>query len=199
MCFPHKMWIKEWQNYHNQTHSPVKCKRKFRFERISRPVGYVYDDAVLHRSLVSRVSRPDALTVNNWDAYHVCVDGGLIRFGCRNYMSSNQYPQGRCDSIIFDRNDLWFIEFKMNTTSGLDGQLWKDVKDGMSQLKDFIHNLRRKMSSKRNPLKYYYKVRHQHCTVSMTAYPRMNPSRQNHLEDFRIDTGIKLQLQAVIP
>ncbi len=24
MCFPHKVWVKEWQTYHNKTHDNIK-------------------------------------------------------------------------------------------------------------------------------------------------------------------------------
>ena len=160
MCFPHKVWVKEWQTYHNKTHDNIKTPR------------------------------PDALVVNNWSAYHVCVDGGLIRFGCRNYMCDYKYPQGRCDSMVFDSNDLWFVEFKMNTTSTLDDHLWEDLKDGMGQLKDFIYNFRCKMAHKRTPLHRYFRLSHQHCTVCMKTYPAMSVQRNNHLEEFRLETGI---------
>jgi hypothetical protein len=148
---------------------------------------------------VCKIPRSDALAVNNWFAYHICVDGGLIRFGCRNYMSDFNYPQGRCDSIVFDRKDLWFVEFKMNATSVLDDQLWNDFKDGMRQLQEFIYNLRCKMTKKRTPLHRYFKVGHQHCTICMNKYPVMNPSRNNRLERFRLETGIKLQQSLAIP
>ena len=199
MCFPHKYWVKEWQRYHNRTHDNVKCKEKYKIHRISPPVSYVYDDQTEHRCLVCKTSRPDALAVINWLAYHICVDGGLIRYGCRNYMSDFKYPQGRCDSIVFDRNDLWFVEFKMNVTSVLDDQLWKDFCDGMMQLGGFIYNLRCKMAKKRTPLYRYFNVNHQHCTICMNKYPKMSASRNNHLEHFRLKTGIKLQQLVAIP
>ncbi len=199
MCFPHKLWVKEWQTYHNRTHDDVKCKEKYQIHRITTPVSYVYDDQNKHRCLVCKTPRPDALAVINWFAYHICVDGGLIRFGCRNYMSDFNYPQGRCDSIVFDRNDLWFVEFKMNVTSVLDDQLWSDFSAGMMQLCGFINNLRYKMAKKHTPLHRYFKVNHQHCTICMNSYPKMNPSRNNHLEYFRLETGIKLQQLVTIP
>lgn len=199
MCFPHKYWVKEWQTYHNKTHNNIKCKEKFRFDTIMPPAAYIYDDTTRHRSLVNLVSRPEALVVKNWRANHVCVDGGLIRYGFTNYMFDANCPKGRCDSMVFDHRDLWFVEFKMNATSLLDDQLWEDLKVGMQQLKDFIFNLRCKMDRKRTPLHRYFKNSHQHCTVCMRRYPRMNPSRQNHLEHFRQDTGIKLSQLTVIP
>ena len=205
MCFPHKYWIKEWQFYHNKTHNDVKCKEKYRTDRITPPVTFVYDDQAFHRCLVCKTSRPDALAVNNMNAYHICVDGGLIRYGCRIYMLNPidkidpNYPQGRCDSIVFDRRNLWFVEFKMTTTTTLDAQLWEDMKDGMKQLKHFIYNLRCKMAKKRTPLHLYFRVSHQHCTICMNSYPQMNISRNNYLENFRMETGIKLQQSVVIP
>lgn len=205
MCFPHKYWVKEWQCYNNKTHNNVKCKEKYRIDRIMPPVAFVIDDRTIHRCFVCKTLRADALTVNNWNAYHICVDGGLIRFGCRIYMldpifrQNSKFPQGRCDSIVFDRKDLWFVELKMNTTTALDMQLWENLKDGMKQLKDFIYNLRCKMARKRTPLDLYFKLSHQHCTVCMKSYPRMNISRNNYLEKFRQDTGIKLQLTVMIP
>jgi hypothetical protein len=199
MCFPHKVWLREWQLYHNKTHNNIKCKEKYHIDRITSPVTYVYDDNTSHRCFVCKTARPDALTVKNWNAYHVCVDGGLIRFGCRNYMFNFQYPQGRCDSMVFDNRDLWFVEFKMNTTTILDDQLWNDLKDGMQQIREFIHNLRSKMAHKRTPLHKYFRLSHQHCTVCMRCYPRMNTKRNTYLEEFRIETGIKLQQLVVIP
>lgn len=199
MCFPHKYWVKEWQTYHNKTHDDVKCKEKYQIHRITPPVSYVYDDQTQHRCLVCKTTRPDALAVNNWNAYHICVDGGLIRYRFTNYMFDYKYPQGRCDSIIFDIRDLWFVEFKMNTTTSLDDRLWKDMKEGMQQLKDFIYNLRCKMAKKHTPLHRYFKVNHQHCIICMKTYPRMNVSRNNHLEKFRQETGIKLQQTVAIP
>ena len=199
MCFPHKYWVKEWQTYHNKTHNDVKCKEKYQIHRITPPVTYVYDDQTQHRCLVCKTTRPDALAVNNWNAYHICVDGGLIRYRFTNYMFDYKYPQGRCDSIIFDIRDLWFVEFKMNTTTSLDDRLWKDMKEGMQQLKDFIYNLRCKMAKKHTPLHRYFKVNHQHCIICMKTYPRMNVSRNNHLEKFRQETGIKLQQTVAIP
>lgn len=86
MCFPHKYWVKEWQTYHNKTHDDVKCKEKYQIHRITPPLTYVYDDQTQHRCFVCKTLRTDALAVNNWNAYHICVDGGLIRFGCRIYM-----------------------------------------------------------------------------------------------------------------
>lgn len=198
MCYPHKVWVKEWQIYHNKTHNSVKCKEKFRFERMFEPVSYVYDDTLVHRSMVCKNPRPDALTVSGWRAWHVCVDGGLIRFGYHNTFPGFNCSRRRCDSLVFDRCDLWFVEFKMNTTTALDDQKWKDLKDGMLQLRDFIKDLRSKMAAKRTPLEHYFKVGHQHCTICMDDYPMMNPSRQNHLEHFRLDTGIKLQQQLII-
>ena len=180
MCFPHKYWVKEWQTYHNKTHDDVKCKEKYQIHRITPPVTYVYDDQTQHRCLVCKTTRPDALAVNNRNAYHICVDGGLIRYRFTNYMFDYKYPQGRCDSIIFDIRDLWFVEFKMNTTTSLDDRLWKDMKEGMQQLKDFIYNLRCKMAKKHTPLHRYFKVNHQHCIICMKTYPRMNVSRNNH-------------------
>jgi len=199
MCFPHKYWVKEWQKYHNKKHNDVKCKERYRIDRITPPVSFVYDDITKHRCFVCKKPRPDALSVINWFAYHICVDGGLIRFGCRKYMSDFNYPQGRCDSIVFDRKDLWFVEFKMNATSVLDDQLWEDYKDGMMQLEGFIYNLRCKMAMKRTPLNRYFKISHQHCTICMNQYPLMNSSRNNHLEHFRLKTGIKLQQLVTIP
>ena len=205
MCFPHKYWVKEWQRYHNMTHNDVKCKEKYPIHRIIPPVSYVYDDQIKHRCFVCYTPRPDVLTVNNWNAHNICVDGGLIRFGCRIYMLNSikkpdpNYPQGRCDSIVFDRQNLWFVEFKMNTTTTLDAQQWEDMKDGMNQLKDFIYNLRCKMARKHTPLNNYFKVSHQHCTVCMKNYPTMSVSRLNHLELFRLETGIKLQQLVAIP
>lgn len=193
MCFPHKVWVKEWQTYHNKTHNNIKCKEKYHIDCITPPVTYVYDDNTRHCCFVCKTPRLDALVVNNWNAYHVCVDGGLIRFGCRNYMCDYKYPQGRCDSMVFDSNDLWFVEFKMNTTSTLDDQLWEDLKDGMGQLKDFIYNFRCKMAHKRTPLHRYFRLCHQHCTVCMKTYPAMSVQRNNHLEEFRLETGLKLQ------
>ena len=199
MCFPHKYWVKEWQTYHNRTHDDVKCKEKYQIHRITPTVSYVYDDQNKHRCLVCKTPRPDALAVINWFASHICVDGGLIRYRFPNYMFDDKYPLGRCDSIIFDMRDLWFVEFKMNTTTSLDDQLWKDMKVGMQQLKDFIYNLRCKMAKKRTPLHRYFKASHQHCTICMNSYPKMNPSRNNHLEHFRLETGIKLQQLVAIP
>lgn len=198
-CFPHKVWVKEWQIYQSRHHNDIKCKQKFVFERVTSPVSYIYDDKIRHRCFVCNTPRPDALKVNNWNAYHVCVDGGLIRFGCRNYMNDFSYPQGRCDSLVFDNSDLWFVEFKMNATTAIDDYLWNDLKDGMQQLRDFISNLRCKMAQKRTPLHRYYSINHQHCTVCMKAYPRMSVKRNNTLEAFRLDTGIKLQQVVVIP
>lgn len=199
MCFPHKFWVKEWQTYHNKTHDDVKCKQKYTFETITPPVTFVYDDLIRHRSFASKMPRPDALAVNNWHACHVCVDGGLIRYRFPNYMFDWRYPQGRCDSMVFDKKDLWFVEFKMNTTTLIDDQLWKDMKGGMTQLKDFIKNLRCLMVKKHTPLHRYFKLSHQHCVICMNNYPKMNTSRNNHLENFRLATGIKLQRQTVIP
>lgn len=101
--------------------------------------------------------------------------------------------------MVFDRNDLWFVELKMNTISVLDNQLWNDVNEAMDQLNDFVHDLRCKMSNKRTPLHRYYSLNRQHCTVCMKSYPRMNTERNNQLEHFRLETGIKLQLRALIP
>lgn len=205
MCFPHKYWVKEWQTYHNKTHDDVKCKEKYQIHRITPPVTFVYDDQTKHRCLICKTPRLDALAVINWLAYHICVDGGLIRYGCRIYMlnpidkTDINYPQGRCDSIVFDKQDLWFVEFKMNSTTTLDAQQWEDLKDGMKQLKGFIFNLRCKMGLKRTPLHRYYTLKHQHCTVCMKTYPRMNVSRNNYLEKFRQETGLKLQQSIVIP
>lgn len=198
-CFPHQVWVKEWQNYHNKHHDDVKCKEKFVIERVLPPVSYVYDDQAKHCCYVCKTPRLDALVVNNWSAYHVCVDGGLIRFGCVNYMADNNCPKGRCDSLVFDEKDLWFVEFKMNTTTVLDRQLWDDMKDGMKQLKAFIINLRCKMAAKRAPLYRYYSISHQHCTVCMKQYPVMNNGRNNELEKFRMETGVKVQQLRVIP
>lgn len=199
MCFPHKFWVKEWQTYHNKKHDGVKCKEKYTFEPITPPVTFIYDDRTRHRCFACKMSRPDALALNNFFAYHICVDGGLIRYGCTNYMHDSKYPRGRCDSLIFNQKDLWFVEFKMNTTTLMDEQLWNDMKDGMKQLKGFIYNLRCKMSMKRTPLYRYFKLNHQHCLICMNKYPKMSTSRNNHLEEFRLDTGIKLQCQTTIP
>lgn len=198
-CFPHSMWVKEWQRYHAMHHDNIKCKEKYHIDRIKYPVAYIYDDTTKHRCYVCDSSRPDALEVRRWAAWHICVDGGLIRYGKRNYMGNATCPQGRCDSMVFDKQDLWFIEFKMNTTSLLDKQLWDDLKDGMVQIKDFVQNLRRKMATKRTPLHRYYSLCHQHCTVCMKYYPTMNITRNNYLELFRKETGIKLQQLTTIP
>lgn len=199
MCFPHKVWVKEWQTYHNQTHDDIKCKEKYQIVRITPPVAYVYDDNTVHRSFVCKTYRPDALAVNNWNAFHVCVDGGLIRFGYHNTIPYYKCSQERCDSMVFDDRDLWLVEFKMNTTSNLDIQLWNDLKKGMNQLKCFIFDLRGKMAGKRTPLHRYYLLSHQHCTICMKNYPKMSPTRNNHLEHFRLETGIKLQQLVAIP
>lgn len=199
MCFPHKYWVKEWQTYRNKIHGDAKCKEKYQIHRITPPVSYVYDDQTKHRCYICKTPRPDALAVSNWRANHICVDGGLIRYGFPNYMFNDKYPHGRCDSIIFDMHDLWFVEFKMNTTTSLDAQLWEDMKVGMQQLRDFIYNLRCKMSKKRTPLNHYFKIGHQHCTICMNRYPKMSLSRNNHLERFRLETGIKLQQLVAIP
>lgn len=201
MCFPHKFWVKELQGFRNQhkMNNSVKCREKFIVERVYPPVGYIYDDQVNHCCFVSSSSRSDALSVHNWLAWHICVDGGLIRYGCRNYMGDYNYPQGRCDSIVFDNKNLWFVEMKMDTTTSLDSQLWRDLKNGMGQLKDFILNLRIKMAAKHTPLHRYYSVTHQNCTVCMKRYPIMNTSRNNHLEAFRLATGIKLRQLNSIP
>ena len=203
MCFPHKMWVKEWQRYHEKHHDHVKCKEKYRIDKVTSPVCYVYDDLNAHRCYVCKKMRVDALAVNGWNAWHICVDGGLIRYGCRNYMEDFRFPQGRCDSILFDMKDLWFIEFKMDTSSLLDSVLWADMSNGMRQLSDFICNLRCKMAKKRTPLERYYsikaEVKHQHCTICMRKYPAMNVFRNNELEKFRLKTGLKLQQIVVIP
>lgn len=199
MCFPHKMWVKEWQRYHEKHHDHIKCKKKYLVERIVTPVCYIYDDLDDHRCYVCRNRKTDSLTVRGWNAYHICVDGGLIRFGCRNYMGDYRFPQGRCDSMVFDRDDLWFVEFKLNATTTQDKQLWADLKDGMSQLSGFLYNLRYKMAKKRTPLERYYSLNHQHCTVCMKEYPKMTVSRNNEFERFRLKTGLKLQQLMEIP
>lgn len=203
MCFPHKMWVKEWQRYQSKHHNHVGSKKAFIIDRITPPVCYIYDDLKDHRCHVCKTPKADALTVSGWQAYHICVDGGLIRYGCRNYMWDFRFPQGRCDSIVFNRNDLWFIELKMNTTSMLDNMLWKEMLEGMKQLSGFIYNLRYKMSKKHTPLERYYSVgedvNHQHCTICMKKYPTMNPTRNNQLEKFRLQTKLKLQQLVVIP
>ena len=201
MCFPHKYWVKELQLFRNQNkmNNSIRCKKKFSMERVLPPVAYIYDDQVAHRCFVCSTSRLDALSIHNWQAWHICVDGGLIRYGCRNYMGDFQYPQGRCDSLVFDNKDLWFVEMKMNTTTSLDTQLWDNLASGMGQLKDFIFNLRVKLAAKHTPLQRYYSIAHQNCTVCMKRYPMMNTSRNNQLEDFRLSTGIKLKLLNSIP
>ena len=156
----------------------------------SKPVTYVYDDNTRHRCFVCKTPRPDALIVNNWNSYHVCVDGGLIRYGYHNSIQYFKCSQRRCDSMVFDNTDLWFVELKMNTTSIIDVQLWEDLKDGMRQLKEFIIDLRCKMAHKRTPLHRYFRLSHQHCTVCMKTYPAMSVQRNNHLEEFRLETGI---------
>ena len=95
--------------------------------------------------------------------------------------------------MLFDDKDLWFVEFKMNTTTDLDDQLWKELTEGMQQLKGFIFDLRCKMAHKRTPLQCYYRLCHQHSTVCMRRYPLMNTTRNTHLEKYRIETGVKLQ------
>lgn len=199
MCFPHKVWVKEWQSYHNKTHNDIKCKEKYHIDRITPPVTYVYDDTTSHRCFVCKTPRQDALAVNNWNAYHVCVDGGLIRFGYHNTIPDFKCSQDRCDSMVFDNSDLWFVEFKMNVTSDLDDQLWKELKKGIDQLKGFIFDFRCKMARKRTPLHRYFRLSHQHCTVCMKTYPAMSVQRNNQLEDFRLETGIKLQQLVAIP
>jgi len=200
MCFPHKVWLKEWKSYHNKIHdSTNKCKEKYHIDRITPPVTYVYDDNVRHRCCVCKTFRPDALAVNNWNAYHVCLDGGLIRFGYHNTIPTYKCSQDRCDCLIFDDSDLWFVELKMNTTSGLDAQLWKEFKKGMAQLKGSILDLRNKMARKRTPLQCYYCLSHQHSTVCMHRYPLMNTTRNSYLESFRLETGIKVQQLVAIP
>ena len=105
MCFPHKVWVKEWQTYHNKTHDNIKCKEKYHIDCITPPVTYVYDDNTRHCCFVCKTPRPDALVVNNWNAYHVCVDGGLIRFGCRNYMCDYKYYEYYTISSKFSPSD----------------------------------------------------------------------------------------------
>jgi len=199
MCYPHKVWVKEWMTYHNQTLNNIKCKEKFQIDCITPPVAYIYDDKARHRCLVCKTPRLDSLAINNWQAYHVCVDGGLIRFGYHNTIPSFLCSQRRCDSIVFDNRDIWFVEFKMNTTSPIDIQLWNEMKDGMKQLKGFIFDLRCKMAHKRTPLHCYYRLCHQHCTVCMRRYPLMNTKRNTYLEEYRIETGVKFQQLVAIP
>lgn len=199
MCFPHKYWVKEWQSYHNKTHNNIKCKEKYLIDCITLPVSYAYDDNTCHRCFVSKTFRPDALVINNWSAYHVCVDGGLIRFGYHNTIPNFKCSQRRCDSMIFDNRNIWFVEFKMNATSILDLKLWEDLKDGMEQLKGFILDLRYKMAHKRTPLHRYFHLSNQHCTVCMHKYPLMNTKRNTYLEKFRTETGIKVQQLVAIP
>lgn len=198
-CYPHKIWVKEWQKYHNLTHNNIKCKEKYTIERIISPISYVYDDFSRHRCFVCKTFRTDALTVKKWNCYHICVDGGLIRYGYHNSIPSFRCSEKCCDSIIFDNRDLWFVEFKMNTTSTLDGQLWKDLQEGIKQLKSFIFDLRCKMAHKRIPLHRYFRLSHQHCTVCMKSYPLMNTKRNTYLENFRIETGIKVEQLVIIP
>lgn len=199
MCFPHKVWVKEWQRYQAIHHNNVKCKEKYRIDSIIPPVAYIYDDGVKHRCYVCKSTRSDALKVRDWRAWHICVDGGLIRYGKTNYMDDVTCPKGRCDSIVFDRHDIWFVEFKMNTTSVLDNQLWGDLKDGMKQINEFAYNLCKKMAAKRTPLSRYYGHGHLYGTVCMVNYPAMSIQRNNELEKFREKTGIKLHQLAVIP
>lgn len=199
MCFPHKVWVKEWQRYQAIHHNIVKCKEKYRIDSIVPPIAYIYDDVVRHRCLVCGTPRVDALKVQGWRAWHICVDGGLIRYRYPNYMGSFKYPQGRCDSIVFDRHNIWFVEFKMNTTTILDKQLWADMKKGMDQIAEFVQNLRLKMAWKHTPLNKFFGINHQHCTVCMVNYPAMSIQRNNELEKFREKTGIKLHQLAVIP
>lgn len=199
MCFPHKMWVKEWQTYHNKHHDKQRCKDKYVFELIVPPAGYIYDDKAKHKSFVCNTANMQTVTIQNWLSHHLCVDGGLIRYGKRNYMEGQTIRFGRCDSIVFDNNDLWFIELKMDVTSTLDIQLWRELKGGMRQISDFMFNIRFKMSKKRTPLEKYFTLYHQHCAVCMKTYPKMNTARNNYLENFRIETGVKLSKQTVIP
>lgn len=199
MCFPHKLWLKEWQIYNNQKHDSITCKEKYHIDKIVPPVAYIYDDDCRHRCFVSKIYNPKALAVVDWKAFHVCVDGGLIRYGCKSYMPWSHFSKKRCDSMVFDDKDLWFIEFKMNTTTCLDNQLWNNFKDGIQQLRDFICNFRCKMLRKRTPLHRYYSLNHQHCTICMERYPLMNTARNTYLEQFRIETGIKVQQMNRIP
>lgn len=199
MCYPHKIWLREWQTYHNRTHNNKKCKEKYHIDQVTPTFTYVYDDPNSHRCLICKIARPDALVVKNWKAYHVCVDGGLIRYGYHNSIPNFRCSRRRCDSIVFDERDLWFVELKMNTTSILDVHLWEDLKDGMKQLKGFIFDLRNKMACKRTPLHGFFSLSHQHCTVCMRSYPLMSTVRNTYLEEFRMETGIKIQQLVVIP
>ena len=70
MCYPHKVWVKEWMTYHNQTLNNIKCKEKFQIDCITPPVAYIYDDKSRHRCLVCKTPRLDSLAINNWQAYY---------------------------------------------------------------------------------------------------------------------------------
>ena len=76
MCFPHKVWVKEWQRYHSENHSNIKCMEKYMVDSVTTPVTYIYDDKVEHRCYVCDTPRSDALEIRGWKASHICVDGG---------------------------------------------------------------------------------------------------------------------------
>lgn len=150
---------------------------------------YVYDLSK-YTYMTTIKSGEGCLTVHNdneTEVTHVCVDGGMITYGCEDYVGDGK-THGRCDCMVFSDSRLFLVELKCNLTTIKDKKRWKAASEAMGQIGDYYDYLQSQIKEKGQSLSDFFSTNHIKAVVCMSPKPLLRPvntQRLTNIERFR--------------
>ena len=182
---------------------PIFTSNPYTIDFLSDQILFAYDCKTSNRTYFTAAStnQDKSIKINNplgKEIIHICIDGGLIRHGLKDYVGDGK-PRGRCDCMIFNDDKLLLIEFKMDVQElTRDKTLWKTFSHAMKQIKEFFKHLESSLNQNGDDIFTLYSKENIIPIICMknqpTFHPRRNAQRNNEKERFRIDTSLKIEL-----
>lgn len=139
----------------------IYTSNPYTVDRLYSTPLYAYDCSSSKRTFLveSDANEAKSLKIINdkrSEIIHICIDGGIIKYGLEDYVGDG-VPRGRCDCMIFDDNQLLFVEFKMDIEPlTKDKTLWKNFSHAMKQIKDFFLYLKESLQQEGKDLSAFY-------------------------------------------
>lgn len=124
---------------------------------------------------------------------HICIDGGLIEYGRKDYVGDGK-EHGRNDFMIVTDNKLLLVELKMEgLENSQDKSKWRLVSKGLKQIEDFYYHLQRIFQMNGNDFHSYYGSRQIIPIISIKFKPELKRNAQRNTEIVRFSerTGLR--------
>ena len=170
-------------------------------DHLNEAVLYAYDDSTAKRTFMTAAdNRKDiALQIDNprqVELVHICIDGGIAEYGLENYQGDGKVHE-RCDCMVFSDTALRFIEFKMNMTSALDKTAWRNCRDAMRAIRDFVTYFYKVFERHGDSFWNYYPISSASAVVCIKQSPNMvskrNSQRLTEKYKFTAATNLKVE------